>query len=257
MTMLASATLSAERGTTLGAAAPPGHASLAELMHEGVYLIFLLRNGCEPIEFVSFSDRIDEFLKRFERDARKINASAEDIYLAKYVFCAFVDETILKSNFPIRDAWALSPLQLRYFGEHLAGENVFKKLEELRNQGSSRLQVLEVFHRCLLLGYEGKYVLEGREKLNFLVSRLGEEIAHHRGKRAAFAPHWKVPDQIKNIVKNEIPLWVWFVALLALAALFYFLFDWLLGKQAAQTLAGYTEVIKPLPKQANVIITLP
>lgn len=251
--------------TTLTSTMPAGSVTsasaeqrnLVELMHDGVYLVFLLRNGCEPADAKTFVNRIDDFLNQFERDARKLNASAEDIYLAKYAFCAFVDETILKSSFPMRDSWELSPLQLRYFGDHLAGENLFKKLEELRNQGASRLPVLEVFHMCLLLGYEGKYVLEGREKLNFLVTRLGDEIAHHKGKRSAFAPHWKVPDEIKNIVRNEIPLWVWFVALLALAALAYFLFDWLLGKQAAQTLAGYAEVIKPLPKQANVIISLP
>jgi type VI secretion system protein ImpK len=255
MSTLTSASLSVEPGRPSSATAEPSR--LVDLMHDGVYLLFLLKNQCEPVEAKAFATRVDDFLNQFERNARKLNASAEDIYLAKYAFCAFIDETILKSNFAIRETWEMSPLQLRYFGEHLAGENVFKKLEELRNQGASRLQALEVFHMCLVLGYEGKYVLEGREKLNFLVSRLGDEIAHHKGKRAAFAPHWSVPDEIKNIVKNEIPLWVWFVALLALAAVFYFLFDWLLGKQAAQALTGYAEVIKPLPKQANIIISLP
>ncbi len=34
---------------------------------------------------------------------------------------------------------------------------------------------------CLLLGFEGRYTLDGHEKLSYLTARLGDEIAHMRG----------------------------------------------------------------------------
>ena len=64
----------------------------------------------------------------------------------------------------IRDARELQSLQLHLFGDHLASENFFHRLEELRVQGASQLPSLEVYHYCLLLGFEGKYRLEGPEK---------------------------------------------------------------------------------------------
>jgi type VI secretion system protein ImpK len=39
------------------------------------------------------------------------------------------------------------------------------------------------------LTWRGKQ-LEGAEKLNYLTARLGDEIAHLKGKSAGFAPHW-------------------------------------------------------------------
>lgn len=53
----------------------------------------------------------------------------------------------------------------------------------------------------------GKYLLEGPEKLAYLTARLGDEIAHMKGKRAAFAPHWPLPDQIAHRLKREVPVW--------------------------------------------------
>jgi type VI secretion system protein ImpK len=231
--------------------------TLVEMLHDGIYLLFLLKHKFEPLSLTAFTEKIDTFLAQFERNAKKINTTPEDISLAKYAFCAFIDESVLASNFAIRPDWEMKPLQLRYFGEHLAGENFFQKLETLRNQGASHLQVLEVFHYCLLLGFEGKYRLEDKDKLGYLVSRLGEEIDHHRGKPTAFAPHWRIPDEIKNIVRHEIPTWAWLLAFIAAGLLVYSLFDWLLGRNLNQTLAPFVDMIKPLPRNANVIITLP
>lgn len=95
---------------------------------------------------------------------------------AKYAFCAAMDEIILASSFSIRPLWERNPLQLRLFGEHLAGENFFDKLETMRIDPVANVEVLEVFYTVLLLGFQGKYLIEGTEKLDYLISRLGQEI---------------------------------------------------------------------------------
>ncbi|MCK7513687.1 MAG: DotU family type IV/VI secretion system protein [Desulfobacterales bacterium] len=70
------------------------------------------------------------------------------------------------------------------FGDQLAGEHFFDKLETARNGGANRINALEVFHLCLLIGFKGRYLLEGPEKLKYLTQQLGEQIAHIKGKAA-------------------------------------------------------------------------
>jgi type VI secretion system protein ImpK len=181
--------------------------SLLDLLYDGFFMLFLLKNGREPGDAQEFSQRIQQFLGDFERGAKKLNASAEDVYASKFAFCAAIDESVLSSTFRIRTEWERRPLQLVLFGEQLAGEKFFQYLEECRAQGAARLQSLEVFHMCLLLGYQGKYLLEGPEKLAYLTARIGDEIAHLKGKRAQFAPHWPLPDQVAHRLKREVPLW--------------------------------------------------
>ena len=231
--------------------------TLADLMHDGFYLLFLLRNRCAPIEFEVFRERIKRFLDDFEKEARRNNASTDDIYVAKFAFCAAVDEAVLGSGFSIRDAWERQPLQLTFFGEQLAGEQFFVKLEELRAQGARRVQALEVFHHCLLHGFRGKYMLEGPEKLNYLVSRVGDEVAHHKGKRAAFAPHWAIPDRVKHTLRNEMPMWV-IASIMALMGMLAFIgLHSYLDHETGQALASYQQIVKLAPRMANVTITLP
>jgi type VI secretion system protein ImpK len=231
--------------------------SMLDLMYDGFYMLFLLKNRHAPLAFADFRQRVLDFLIQFERGARKIDCSAEDIYHAKYAFCALIDETILRSQFKIRDEWQLQPLQLEHFGNQLAGENFFDQLERLRQQGATKLQVLEVFHMGLLLGFQGKYLLEGSEKLNFLTVRLGDEVAHLRGTRVDFAPHALPPDRVAHALRNDIPLWA-VGAVFALCGLLAFLgLRARLSQRAERQLAAYTNVVKLAPRSAHVTITLP
>ena len=75
-------------------------------------------------------------------------ANADDIYACKYAFCATIDEAILMSQFKAKEAWQRITLQVQYFGEQLAGEQFFTKLEELRRHGSAQIQVLEGLPTC-------------------------------------------------------------------------------------------------------------
>jgi type VI secretion system protein ImpK len=231
--------------------------SLLDLLYDGFFMLFLLKNGREPGDAAEFGTRIQEFLGDFERGAKKLNIAAEDVYGAKFAFCAAIDESVLSSQFRIRTEWERRPLQLVLFGEQLAGEKFFQYLEECRAQGAARLQSLEVFHMCLLLGFQGKYLLEGPEKLAYLTARLGDEIAHMKGKRAPFAPHWPLPDQIAHRLKREVPVWT-IGAVFALVGLLAFLgLNSYLKDNTLRALAPYSQIIKVGPESANLTISLP
>jgi type VI secretion system protein ImpK len=242
---------------TAPASSQPVPAALVDIMVDGFYALFLLKSGCGPQDKNGFAEHITAFLGDVDRNAKAHRIPAEDVTAAKYAFCAAVDEIILRSEFSIRDAWETRPLQLRLFGDQLAGEHFFQRLDDLRAKGSVHLQALEVYHMCLLLGFEGRFALDARDKLNTLTARLGDEIARMRGKSRGFAPHAERPDQIVHKLGGDMSLWV-------LSGVFVLvgLGAWLglrtaLAHETTTALAAYNDLVKLPPRSANVTITLP
>lgn len=230
---------------------------LMDLLYDGFYMVFLLRNRHAPAAPGVFRERLKAFLAQFERGAQRLGSPAEDAYLAKFAFTALVDELAMSPALGLRDEWERRPLQLELFGEQLAGERFFEHLETLRQQGAARIQVLEVFHMCLLLGFQGRYVLEGSEKLGFLTARLGDEIVQWRGRRAAFAPHALAPDRILHALKGSVPLWVVGSVFALMALLAYLGLAGHLGRETERDLAQHHQLVQMPPQVAHVTITLP
>ena len=231
--------------------------SLLDLMYDGFYLLWLIRLRSAPLDAAQFTEKVRQFLDELERGAKRLNISTDDIYAAKYAFCVTLDELILTSGFDIRKNWERAPLQLTFFGDQLGGEHFFTKLEELRAQGAHRLPAIEVYYMCLLLGFQGKYMHESPEKLGYLVSRIGDEVAHFKGKRAPFAPHWQPPDNIRNALRTQVPLWV-VASVFALIGFGTLLgLRWMLDAQTGRKIMQYTDVVKLAPKAANFTINLP
>lgn len=231
--------------------------SLLDLMSDGFYLLMLLKRGQLPMGEAAFIESVQRFLDNVERGALKLGIASEDIYASKYAFCAAVDEAILSQPSALRDEWECHPLQLRLFGEHLAGEHFFDRLEQLRAQGAARLSSLEVYHYCLLLGFEGKYRLEGPEKLGYLTARLGDEITYLKGRRAAFAPHWAPPDRVAHALRRVVPLWAPALVMASLGAIAFMGMVTLAGRNTDRELAGFDKVVQLPARTAHLTITLP
>jgi type VI secretion system protein ImpK len=231
--------------------------SLVDLMHDGFHLLFLVRNGAAPPGERAFADKVSRFLADFEGEARRLRAHGDDIEAAKYAYCAALDETVLASPFPIREPWQRRPLQLTIFGDQLAGEHFFDRLEELRGKGGARLQALQVFHLCLLLGFKGKFALDSSDKLAYLSARLGDEIAHIKGKSRGFAPRAERPDQVANKLRNDVPLWTLSAVFALLALSVYVGMKSSLTSATIQGMAAYADLVKLAPRPASLTITLP
>lgn len=229
---MTSITSAAPIGTTPPTPAATFTLSLKDLLENGVYLLFLLQNGNAPNSASEFNKRIDQFLTQFEKHARALGKPQQAVSDAKYAFCALMDEIVLSSDFSIREEWERAPLQLRMFGEHLAGDRFFDKLEILRTNPATNIETIEVFHTCLLLGFQGKYLLEGTEKLNYLISRINQEITQVRGGKAEFAPNWKLPQRFQQYVRHELPLWLFYALLAVVGVLVFLVYSTLLGNAA-------------------------
>lgn len=235
--------------------------NLVDLLHDGFYIVFLIRNQYVPADINEFRQKILDLLNRFEQHAKKLHFSSDNIHDAKYAFCALLDETIVTQQDPhyfhLQNAWLISPLQLSLFGSQLAGYRFFEILEQLRSNGKDRLAALEVFHYGLLLGFQGKYRIESIENLNYLVARVGDEIDYLKGKKAAFSPFASIPDQIKHIIHGEIPFFWILIFLLLFALLSFTGLRYMLSNQSQHALAPYQNVISAPAEEAHITIHLP
>ena len=235
--------------------------NLIDLLHDGFYLVFLIRNRYIPSNPTEFREKILELLNRFEQQAKRLQFTADDIHDAKYAFCALIDETIATQQdaayFNLQNSWLISPLQLSLFGSQLAGYRFFEILEQIRSKGKDRLASLEVFHYCLLLGFQGKYRLESIESLNHLVARVGDEIDYLKGKKAAFSPFAAIPDQIKHIIHHELPFFWILIFLLLFSLLTFAGLKYLLSTQNETALMPYQNVISAPAEEAHITIHLP
>ncbi len=234
--------------------------SLVDLLHDGFYVVFLIRNQYVPSHPESFRQEVLDMLSRFENQARKLQFSAEDMNDAKYAYCALLDETIVTQQdvrfFDLQNFWMMSPLQLSLFGSQLAGYRFFEHLEEIRNKDKERLAVLEVYHYCLLLGFHGKYRIESMSQLNSLISRVGEQIDYLKGKKA-FSPFAAIPDQIRHMIHRELPFFWILIFWLLFALASFFGLHYILSKDRNTAFSQYQNVISVPVEQAYITIHLP
>ncbi len=172
--------------------------SLREHMEDGFCLLALLRQGYAPDHAARFNQQLDAFLAGFEREARAHGKPQASIELARYAYCALMDEAILSSGLALRDSWEQMPLQLRLFGEHLAGEGFFQRLEYIRQQ-------------------------------------VQREIQRVRGQDAAFSPH-SLPARPRSAPRRPLPQWFLPALLLGSCVGLYAAYRWLLLQQLNQAL---------------------
>ena len=208
--------------------------TLKDLVQDFISMALIVRKGRQVTSVSAFEASVDTFFKALERDARSANYSVEQVKDTQYALCAFLDESVLRSgDNELRRHFELQPLQFRYFGVHLAGEGFFEKIDSLRGDVKQNLDVLEVYHLCLALGFEGKFSLGQKDQLRYLANTLGQDIARFRKTPKALSPDWALPDQVSQMLRHEVPLWL-YLALIALVCVgVYLTLDWLLGKDVA------------------------
>jgi len=83
------------------------------------------------------------------------------------------------------------------FAQAVAGDVVFDRLKTIRTRRDSAdlADLLEIYYLCFLLGYEGRYALDEREKLDVLMDDLREQIGRVRGGQSALSPDGAFPAQ--------------------------------------------------------------
>ncbi len=124
--------------------------------------------------------RLRGFVDALMQRARQAGWPREDVDDAAYAVVALADEIAVSRSEAMRQHWLSQPLQLVYFGENVAGEGFFTRLEAVRRDPRRR-DVLRVYALALLLGFQGRYRVRGGElELMTLVEELQRELERGR-----------------------------------------------------------------------------
>ena len=163
-------------------------------------------------------------LEDFEKRAERYRFNHKIVQVSKFALAAFVDETVLMNNFPLRDEWEKYALQLELFGEQLAGNKFFEKLSAMLKQIEVTQDAVEIYYICMLLGFKGRYQVYEQEKLLAIMQETANALVKvGKIKPVELAPHWLSVDQPKPPPKRGMPIWakISAIAFIGLAIIVY------------------------------------
>jgi type VI secretion system protein ImpK len=156
----------------------------------------------------SLRPKVAGLLQDFEDRANRYRFDSKIIQVSKFALASFFDETILTNNFPLKDEWEKNPLQLEYFGEQLAGNKFFDKLQAMLKQIDSTQDAVEIYYICMLLGFKGRYAVYEHDKLmNILQTTANALVKVGKISNVELSPNWLANDQPKPPEKQGMPMW--------------------------------------------------
>jgi len=196
--------------------------NLPDIASECFILILQLRATNDYGSAAILKSRVIEMFDKFENSARRIGIDNERVRLAKFALVAFLDETIISSEWTEKNEWLTEPLQIKLFDTFNAGEEFFTNMSNLRQRTSANKDVLEIYYLCLSLGFKGKYQLQSPENLRRIIDDLNLEL-HPDAFRSIdiLSPNGKPRQSIVQTVKTGLPLWVYPVTVLVILIIFY------------------------------------
>lgn len=165
-----------------------------------------------------------KLLDDFEKRAERYRFNHKIVRVSKFALASFIDEVVLTNNFPLKEEWEKYALQLEYFGEQLAGNKFFEKLEAMLKQTKVTGDAVEIYYVCMLLGFKGRYAVYEQEKLVAVMQRTADALVKiGRIKPTELSPHWLANDQPEPPKKRGMPGWAKISAVsgLGLAVIIY------------------------------------
>jgi len=152
--------------------------------------------------------KIAALLTDFENRAERYRFSSKITQVAKFALASFVDETMLSSNFNLKEQWEKNPLQLEYFGEHLAGNKFFEKLSAMLKQVDVTADAVEIYYVCMLLGFKGRYAVYEKDRLLSIMQETANALVRAGKIRPVeLSPHWMADDQPEPPKPRKMPTW--------------------------------------------------
>jgi type VI secretion system protein ImpK len=189
---------------------PAGKKPLSDIASECLMLILQLRSTNQFGNPETLKSRVNDMFDRFEREGRSAGIDNEKIKEAKFALVAFLDETIISSQWNQKAAWLSDPLQIQMFDTFNAGEEFFSHLEGLRQRSSSNKDVLEIYYLCLALGFKGKFQLQSPESLRRTIDDLNMELHPEMYQVIdSISPSGKTSDTINISGKGGFPTWIY------------------------------------------------
>ncbi|MBB6227462.1 type VI secretion system protein ImpK [Polymorphobacter multimanifer] len=159
--------------------------------------------------------RAGEEAKAFEKQLIAMGLSAEDNARARYAVLATVDDVVQNLPGGAQSDWARSSLVVQSFGQAFGGDQFFTILDTLLQRPAANLDMLELYHACLAVGFLGRARIEadGRQQIEGRMAAIYGALSGIRPRQETdLVPQWQGKP-------TPMPKVGWFVrAVLALAA---------------------------------------
>lgn len=152
-----------------------------------------------------------ESVQNFELQARAAGIDPNDVTVARYVICTFLDSAIFQTPWGGQNVWGSRSLLLTFHNEAHGGEKFFTILERMRQDPARYVDLLELQYICLALGFQGKYRLEPNSRA--VVQMLQDDLyrlirARRPGIGAELSSHWQGVKEPKPRAFRLVPWWV-------------------------------------------------
>jgi type VI secretion system protein ImpK len=179
--------------------------TLMKLCDELFVLIFRMQQSRNFGDGETLYNRIFSLFKSMEEKARGLKIDSEDIRYVRLALSIFIDEIIWYSPWASKRSWE-NKLQRLLLTGPIGGHVFFEELDKIR-ANNSKIDVLEIYYMCLMLGFEGKFVTD-REGLPKYIESLRKELKPEVVEKLSL----KGNREEAPIIRHTIPWWVKIVA---------------------------------------------
>jgi type VI secretion system protein ImpK len=159
-------------------------------------LIASVRAGRAQIAIPELHQKASRAAQEFDQALVAAGYSTETRQRARYAVCATVDD--VAQNLPglATDGaeWARRSLVVQAFNENIGGDRFWQLLEEMLARPAENAELIELYHACLAVGFEGRYRVapNGKNKLHEIMTSSYAALTHPRGvSQTEVSPRWK------------------------------------------------------------------
>lgn len=221
---------------------------LNPLVQAAIPLLLLtgqLRSAPAAMDVAGLRRHVLDEIRRFEEQARGAGIRNEIVLAARYALCAALDEAVLSTPWGAQSEWSQHPVLVALHREAWGGEKFFEMLTRISADPARHLDLLELQHLILALGFTGKYQMleRGHEQLQDLQHGLYRTI---RGLRGPATPElslkWRGLEDQRNRLIRYVPWWVVAAAAVAILAVAFVYYRSKLSEQADPLQAKLAQV---------------
>jgi type VI secretion system protein ImpK len=155
-------------------------------------------------------DSVAEAIQRFERELRSAGIPEQQIVSAVYAMCATADDIVQNLPGAERQIWTQYSMLSRFFQARTSGVGFFEELARVKANPALNIDLLELMHACLSLGFEGQYRAGagGDVMLQQIRRDLYQTIRHIRSRSTdEISPHWRGQEIAPRHMRQAVPVW--------------------------------------------------
>ncbi|AOI59919.1 type VI secretion system protein TssL, long form [Burkholderia diffusa] len=206
---------------------------------------------------------LEQEMRTFQKLCEHANIRRDHMIGARYCLCTALDEVAMQTtwgqNRESGAAWITNSLAAVFHEDRQGGDKIYLLIGRLMNDPGEHLDLLEVIHRVLSLGFEGRYRLEtdGHRKHEAVRQRLYDEIMLRREPlQVELSPNWRPDTNGRRVSFYNFPVWITVAVLSAILLAMYGYDKYRLATRAAEVGKQFANIGHMRPSSASQALHL-